>query len=248
MTDPGDAGWRRLGPDPRIAAWAEAARPAARAAVAAAPGGWRCGATWFAGVDALPNGPDGSIGGAPFPWDALPLAPAVLHRGQVSVVRAGYPRPDPGETEAAARFRRDRDAAHLDGLIGEGRPPRRFIREPHAWILGIPLDAAEASPLVVWEGSHAVLRERLLAALAVVPPDRWGETDVTEAYVAARAEAFRLCRRVVLRARPGQATLLHRLALHGVAPWDGEGGPADGRMIAYFRPLLPSVEAWLRGP
>ena len=59
------AGWRRIGPDPAIAAWAAAARPVAEAAVAASPEPWRCGGTWFVGVDALPNGPDGRMGDAP---------------------------------------------------------------------------------------------------------------------------------------------------------------------------------------
>ncbi len=71
----GDRGWQRIGPDPRIAAWAAAALPVARAAVRASAEEWRCGGTWFVGVDALPNGPEGQVGGAPFPWAALPLAP-----------------------------------------------------------------------------------------------------------------------------------------------------------------------------
>jgi len=47
-----------------------------------------------------------------------------------------------------------------------------------------------------------------------------------------------------LPAAPGQAYLLHRLALHGVAPWaDGAEASADGRMVAYFRPILPGGAA-----
>ena len=45
----------------------------------------------------------------------------------------------------------------------------------------------------------------------------------------------------------GGAVLLHRLLIHGVAPWaEGAVAPPEGRMVAYFRPVLPSVEDWLR--
>ena len=81
---------------------------------------WRCGGTWFVGVDALPNSPDGAINGTPFPWAALPLTPEPLHTAQLSVIRPGYPQPSPEETPAAFAFRRDRDAAHLDGLLPIG--------------------------------------------------------------------------------------------------------------------------------
>ena len=40
--------------------------------------------------------------------------------------------------------------------------------------------------------------------------------------------------------------ILHRHLIHGVAPW-AEGAVAEppGRMVAYFRPVLPDVAAWL---
>lgn len=245
MTGPG---WQRIGPDPRIAAWSTAAAAVARAVDAASDEPWRAGGTWRAGVDALPNGPDGSLGGVAFPWAALPLRPAPLHPGQLSIVRPGYPRPGAEESEAAFRFRRDRDAAHLDGLLAEGAARHRFIREPHAWILGLPLTACDAgaAPLVVWEGSHRIMAAALRAALAPHPAETWGEIDVTAAYQAARRRVFAECPRTPLPARPGEATLLHRLTLHGVAPWaDGAAAPPEGRMIAYFRPLMTSVAAWL---
>ena len=242
----GAAGWSRIGPHPAIAAWAEAARSAALAALASATEPWRCGGTWFVGVDALPNAPDGSIRGAAFPWEALPLAPEPLHPAQLSVIRPGYPQPSPDETPAAFAFRRDRDAAHLDGLLAVGPDKRRMVREPHAWILGLPLNDARAAPLTVWEGSHEILRAALSQALSPHPPEIWGEIDITEAYQQARREIFATCRRVELPARPGEATLLHRLTLHGVAAWTPQdSAPPEGRMIAYLRPLLASVEAWL---
>lgn len=247
----GPAGWRRVGPDPAIAAWAEAALPAARAALAAPGGDWRHGGTWFVGVDALPNAPDGSILGTPFPWGALPLPPEPLHRAQLSTTRPGYPQPDPGETEAAFRFRRNRAAAHLDGLLPVGPDRRRMVREPHAWILGLPLTEAgpEAAPLTVWEGSHRLIGPALARAMEGHPPGALADLDITEAYQAARAQAFATCRRIDLPARPGEGILLHRHLLHGVAPWaEGATAAPEGRIIAYLRPLLPSVADWLANP
>jgi hypothetical protein len=72
-------GWQKLGPDPRIVDWASAALPVAETVIAASAEPWRCGGTWFVGVDALPNGADGTVGGVAFPWDALPLVPEPLH-------------------------------------------------------------------------------------------------------------------------------------------------------------------------
>jgi hypothetical protein len=242
-------GWQRLGPHLAIRAWADAARPAALQTLAASPEPWRCGGTWFVGVDALPNATDGGIDGTPFPWNALPLAPEPLHRAQLSVIRPGYPQPSPDETPAAFAFRRDRDAAHLDGLLPIGPDKRRMVKEPHAWILGLPLNDSGASPLTVWEGSHEILRAALLKAFAPHPPETWGEIDVTDAYQQARKVVFATCRRIELPARPGEATLLHRFTLHGVAPWKPQDeAPPEGRMIAYLRPQLLTVEAWLADP
>ena len=110
--------------------------------------------------------------------------------------------------------------------------------------------SADAAPLVVWEGSHEILRAALRAVLAPHPRHEWPEVDMTDAYQQARAEVFARCRRVELPGRPGEAHVLHRLALHGVAPWGAAAtGGADGRMIAYFRPLLAGgVAAWLDLP
>jgi hypothetical protein len=242
-------GWQRLGPHPAIAAWARAAHQSARDHLATTPDPWRCGGTWFVGVDALPNAPDGSIRGTPFPWAALPLAPVPLHKAQLSVIRPGYPQPSEEETPAAFAYRQTRDAAHLDGLLPTGPDRRRRVEEPHAWILGLPLNETTAAPLTVWEGSHTLMRAALLTALAPHPPEIWGKIDITDAYQAARREVFASCRRIELPARPGEATLLHRLTLHGVAPWKPDDtAPPEGRMIAYLRPLLPAVAPWLEDP
>ncbi|MBC2835082.1 hypothetical protein [Paragemmobacter straminiformis] len=240
-------GWRRV-TGQGIAAWAAAAGPIAARAVADSTEAWRCGGTWFVGLDALANDASGAVGGRVFPWSELGLAPVALHRGQLSVVRAGYPQPSEAETEAAFRFRLNRDAAHLDGLIAEGPEKRRRVVEPHRWIVGMALNDADegASPLVLWEGSHRIMRDALLAALRGLPEADWGKADITEAYQAARKRVFAECPRLVLPQRRGEAVVLHRLVVHGVAPWAvGAGAAAPGRMVAYFRPLMGSVAEWL---
>lgn len=242
-------GWHRIGPHPAIAAWAAAAQAAALDLLATTAEPWRCGGTWFVGVDALPNASDGSLADTPFPWDALPLAPEPLHRAQLSVIRPGYPQPSADETPAAFAFRRDRDAAHLDGLLPIGPDKRRMVREPHAWILGLPLNDAPASPLTVWEGSHELIRAALLQALSPHPPESWGDIDLTDPYQEARRAVFATCRRIELPAAPGEATLLHRLTIHGVAAWKPQDeAPPEGRMIAYLRPQFASVSDWLIQP
>lgn len=246
-----DRGWRPIGPDPAIAAWAKAARPLAEAAISNADADWRCGGTWCVGLDALDNDEAGNVAGLAFPWSSFGLVQQPLHRAQISTVRPGYPLPSDGENEAGFRFRLNRDAAHLDGVIAEGPEKRRFIREPHAWILGIALNetSRDASPLTVWEGSHEIIRTALLDALAKVDRADWGNSDLTEAYQHARKKVFETCKRVCVPIRPGEATLLHRLTIHGVAPWaEAAAAPKEGRMIAYFRPLMPSVEDWLLKP
>ncbi len=203
------------------------------------------------GLDLLPNDAAGTVAGVPLPWAAFGLSPEPLHRAQLSATYPGYPQPSPEETETAFRFRLTRDAAHLDGLLPIGPARQRMVKEPHGWILGLPLTEADAgaSPLVVWEGSHTLLRAALRQALAPHPPESWGEVDLTAAYAEARRAVFRDCRRVELPARPGEATLLHRLTLHGVAPWAaGARAAPEGRIIAYFRPQLPDVASWLTRP
>jgi hypothetical protein len=217
---------------------------------------YACEGTWFVGLDVLENDAVGRVGGsAPLDGVAVEVARSDLghwpdlHRAQVSVVHPGYPRPRDGETDAGFRYRLNRDAAHVDGVIGLGQPKRRFVQEPHAFILGIPLSeaTAEAAPLVVWDGSHHIMRRSFAQALGDCPPDQMSGIDVTDAYIAARREVFDTCTRVVVHAPPGGACLIHRLALHGVAPWGPDANAApEGRMIAYFRPPMPGgVAAWI---
>lgn len=241
----GPAGWRKIGYDPLIADWAAAAGAVAVPALQATDQPLRCGGTWAVGLELLHNAADGAVDGVAFPWNALPLAPMALHRGQLSAIYPGYPQPWQGESDAGLRFRQTRDAAHLDGLLAVGPKLRRMIREPHAWILGLPLTDCAAAPLVVYEGSHVLIQTAFHHFLAAQAGD-WGDVDLTEIYKATRAQVFASCRRVEIPVRPGEATLLHRLTVHGVAPWDAaENGPDAGRIIAYFRPMLASVRDWV---
>ncbi|WP_121061983.1 hypothetical protein [Chachezhania antarctica] len=247
-------GWLRFPADPAVLDWAEHARRAGEAALTdpAYSALHVCEGTWFVGLEALPNDALGRVAGSA-PLNGWVMAfierlygPLPLHRAQLSTVWPGYPRPRDGESEAAARYREKRDAAHVDGLRRDGPARRRFLSEPHAYILGLPLtDAApEAAPLVVWEGSHHLIARALRAALAPHPPADWPNIDLTDPYQTARRTAFDTCKRVTVPARPGEATLLHRLAVHGVAPWQADD--ADPRMIAYFRPHLPGgMTDWL---
>lgn len=254
-------GWRHFGHEAAVADWVARTLPHAREAVTAPKNAqWlRSGGTWFVGVNALPNDATGAVPGGPpltgaafdFIRKGLGFADLALEQGQVSVCYPGYPQPMPSESPSAFAYRRDRAAAHLDGLHAEGPDRRRFFHEPHSFLLGIPMVEAspDASPFVIWEGSHEILRAALREAFAGVPAERWSEVDVTEAYHAARRRIFAECRKVEIAARPGEAYLVHRLALHGMARWgDGATAGPDGRMIVYFRPILFGPEEWLRVP
>lgn len=257
-----ELGYVRFERDPALLDWVRAVRPLAEAAARdrSLHAKWlRHGRTWFVGVNALPNDAAGAVPGQGVPplsgraHDWIRTRPGLAHTGydraQVSVCYPGYPRQDPGESDAAHAYRLRRDAAHVDGLHPVGPARRRKLREAHAFVLGIPLSRASprAAPFVVWEGSHRVMARALADALAGTPPARWSEVDLTEAYHAARRTVFETCRRVELPARPGEAYLVHRHALHGVAPWDGRArAEAAGRMIAYFRPeIAGGFPAWL---
>ena len=250
-------GWHHFPRDPALAHWIDGIRDAALA-TAGDPDlsrRWtRAGGTWFAGVNALANDATGRVGsgqvgsGPALAGAAIAFAraqmPAIagLDRGQVSICYPGYPRQDPGESDAAFRYRHRRDGAHLDGLHPIGPERRRHLMEYHSFILGLPITDAgpDAAPLVVWEGSHRIMGRVLRQCLADVPPGDWGGVDLTDPYQAARKQVFETCPRRVLAARPGEATVLHRFLLHGMAPWSGGRG---ARAIVYFRPPVAQLDA-----
>ena len=231
-------GWCRL---PPLLEWAEAVAPLALRLGAGDPA--RHGGTWRAGVNLLPNDATGAVGGGP----PMPPEFAPYDRGQISTCLQGYPGRDEGESAAAHAFRRDRDAAHLDGLLPEGPARRRHLRERHRMLLGVALTdhAPGAAPFVMWERSHETLRTVLRDNLPA-DPARWGDTDLTEAYGAARRHILATHVRREIPLRRGEAVLVHRLALHGTAPWRGPDGRP--RTIAWFRPDHPDPRQWLHGP
>ncbi|WP_295317683.1 hypothetical protein, partial [Roseobacter sp.] len=225
-----ETGWALFAPEVATVAWAQKARGAGLRALKAPHLAhmYQCERTWFVGLDALPNGPDGDIDGSgPLRGAAVDAVLAqsgflpTLHRAQLSVVWPGYPRPREGESDAGFRYRRDRDAAHVDGVMREGSPKRRFVREPHAFIIGVTLTETDpgAAPLVVWEGSHLIMARAFRSAFAGHSPDSLSAMDVTEVYQTARREVFDTCPRILLHGSPGTVSMVHRLALHGVAPW-----------------------------
>ncbi len=254
-------GWCRFAYDPVLADWARHALPWARKAVTEPQHAkWlRCGGTWFAGVNALPNDATGALAnGKPlggtainFIQQSLGLNGFAWDRGQVSVCYPNYPQPMASEPAAAFRFRRDHGAAHVDGLLPEGEKRRRYLREYHGFILGIPLVefSADASPFVIWEGSHTIIRSALMARFAHHPPEQWCKEDITDAYHQARRAVFANCQRIEIAAVPGEAFIAHRLSLHGIATW-GKSATAgkDGRMIGYFRPEIDGPLTWLTAP
>lgn len=242
-------GWQRFGAEPAVAQWAAAALASLEGR---ALDDLRLGDTWDVGLEGLPNDDAGTVGGVALRGSAIATARELhdlpLHRAQVSTVLPGYPQPSPDESSAAFTFRRDRDSAHVDGILPIGLERRRMVREPHAWLLGLPLNhcGAGASPLVVWDGSHRIMARAFAEALGTAPEANRPFTDITEAYQAARREVFATCERIVLHTSPGEAVLLHRHAVHGISPWaEGAEAPTEGRIVAYFRPVLPSVGDWL---
>lgn len=254
-------GWIVFPPEPAVSRWVQHATEAAIKALRdpTLADQYACEGTWFVGIDALPNDERGRVA------DSAPLDGAAvdfigrngggwpdLHRAQVSGVFPGYPKSRDGESEAGFAYRLHRDAAHVDGVIGIGAPKRRFVQEPHAFILGLPLTWSDedAAPLVVWEGSHRAMQHAFRQVFDAAAEARAEEVDVTEAYTAARRAVFDRCPRRRLVAPPGSAILLHRMLLHGVAPFaTGAQADAAGRLIAYFRPPMPGgARAWAVAP
>lgn len=256
-------GWLHFAADAALQEWVEAVRPVALATAERADlrDTWmRCGGTWFVGANVLSNDTDGAVPAAAVPplrGSAVEFVRSELDApefewdaGQVSVCYPGYPQPSAAESEAAFRFRVKRHAAHVDG-IGRVDAGRR-LTESHAFVLGIPLTAmvTGAAALSVWEGSHEVFRQAFGQVLADRNAADWGTVELSDLYRETRARCFETCRRVAITAQPGEAYLVHRLALHGIAPWQDEE-TAPLRAVIYFRPTRVTAaksDWWLTSP
>ena len=255
-------GWAMFKNDPILADWiAKSSRFALNLSRDPTQSKWlRCNDTWFAGVNLLNNDVHGSVSGGP------PLAGAVIDfinqdlgiydfawdRAQISICYPGYPKKSKEESEKAFIYRKTRDGAHIDGVLKQEPARRRFMLEYHAFILGIPITTYDhgASPLVVWEGSHELIRKAFQERLYNVPEKLWANEDLTEAYHAVRRKIFETCKRVEIYSKPGASYIIHRLSLHGIAPW-AEAAKADpnfGRAIIYFRPTIFTSSEWLLLP
>ncbi len=217
----------------------------------------RCGGTWFVGMNFLNNDYSGSLNKVTFDGKAVS---SILDRygiffehwdkAQVSICYDGYPKPGKSETEASFLYRIKKFGAHVDGILPLGETRRRYAREYHNFIFGIPLVNFNkfAAPVVVWEGSHKIMRRFLSQKLLKNSSKFWKDQDITHLYHEARREVFLHCRKKIIVVPIGGSYILHRLSLHGIMPW-GKNGHAEGsnRMIAYFRPLLKEAKFWLEG-
>ena len=162
--------------------------------------------------------------------------PLPLILPQVSVTYPAYPRRDADETEAAHRYRRTpRWAPISTGFLPEGAARRRHLREPHGWITRRrPLSEADSRcrPAGRLGGQPEIMRAAFRRAFEGIAPGHWGDLDVTDIYKAARRHCFEICPRIEIALTPGEAVLVHRLSLHGIAPWtEGQrprprGGPS----------------------
>lgn len=244
--------------DADLLAWVRHALPAARRTMQdeSYSHWWRYDNSWFVGANSLPNDETGRLAGGP-PLAGSPInfvdteiAPGRFDwdMAQISVCMPGYPRPSDEEPASAHRYRMIRDAAHIDGLRRVAPDRRRFLDEYHGFILGIPMAEfnQDASPFVVWQGSHQIAQSAFQQEFSDLSPDNWGERDVTDVCHIVRTQIFTECARIELHCRPGACFLVHRFALHGMAPW-GQNAVAtdDGRMICYFRPEISDRKRWL---
>ena len=238
-------GFVTFGSDPRVLRWARAAYQRTlelTADKAVFDAQMRHQRTWFVGVDTLDNDVNGTVGSVPLdgPWN-VPKLP--LHHAQVSIVYAGYPQKDLDESEVNHRYRLNRRAAHVDGLLPVGPDKRRYAQEAHAYILGLPLNEVSAAPTVVWKGSHHIMKRALVDAIGDHMP---ADVDITNVYQAARREVFERCEMVPIICKVGGSFLLDRFALHGTECWDPSHVPVEeGRMIAFLRPEFPNPRDWL---
>ena len=216
----------------------------------------RCGGTWFPGVNFLNNKRNGDVDGVFFPEELKsfivenePAFDAVFDKAQISICYTGYHKKMKAESSKAFKFRTDRFSAHIDGILPLGQGRRRFLKEYHSFILGIPINSTsnKASPCVIWEGSHAIVRDAFKKYKEIQNIDTWDTHDITDFYNKLRSEIFNQCIAKTIWVPVGHAYLIHRLSFHGILPWKDNTKRKSGRMIAYFRPdLFQGQINWLK--
>ena len=228
----------------------------------------RSGQTWFVGMNFLKNTSDGSLGKISFDQVLLSqieqkfgVSVDYWDRGQVSINWEGYPKKDIFETDLSYRYRLKYFASHVDGLIPVGVKKRRYLKEPHAFVLGLPVlnNFIHSAPLVVWEGSHLIIRSMFNSIFREVEDTELENIDVTDFYKDARRQIFSSCTPRRIFSTDFQPYILDRHLLHGVAPWISSKksqtntdwksvklDPLDGRIIIYFRPYFKNLRNWIR--
>ena len=229
---------------------------------------FRSGNTWFIGTNFLDNGSDGNINGVSMSsglWSQISgkFGQGVEYwdPGQVSIFWQGYPKNDSRETEKAFKYRLNKYASHVDGLLPIGPKKRRFAKEYHAFILGLPVinSMAGSAPLVVWEGSHIIFRDLFRRLYNRVSETELRNLDITEMYQKCRTKVFSTCPIRKIFSDHNQPYVLDRHLLHGVVQWktnkmhsskkcpnDGiQFDPLSGRIVIYFRPSYKSPMDWL---
>ncbi|HCH23546.1 MAG TPA: hypothetical protein DE179_04550 [Oceanospirillaceae bacterium] len=252
-------GWAQLPASAELKAWQKHTLPIAiqRMQAPDLKQWWRYQNTWFAGVNALPNDATGAVAKGPsLPTGLLKqltnyvdCTELALDQAQISACLPGYPQASASESSASFQYRKQRYAAHFDGLRPLGPERRRHLTEQHSFILGIPLSShlPEAGPVMVWPGSHKLVQAWLQTELAQVPEQHWSEKDITDGYQLVRRHILETIQPEPIYAPLGGAYLIHRHALHGQGLWPKNTANVgkNGRIIAYFRPLLHTPHNWL---
>ena len=250
-------GWKVFNHDPKIVDWAQEAKSRTISKLCSrqlAKHDLRCGGTWFPGVRFLDNNDLGALGSTKLEGNSVGQISKKFGKffkfwdpAQISVIYPGYPKRVESESENAFKFRKEKFGSHVDGVIPIGKSRKRFIKEFHTFIYGISISEFDelAAPLIAWEGSHHIFRSALEQVLKHLEPTSWPDLDITMCYNEVRKHIFKKCKPRVIWVPIGGSFIIHRLCLHGVAPWgDGAFSEPSGRMIAYFRPNLIDSGHW----
>ena len=259
-------GWVKFDYNATIDNWVNQARPFVKQAMEHDDNQhwWRCGNTWFVGVNLLPNDNQGNIGDGflsgevnDFIQQYFIMPEKGFDRAQISTCVPGYPQPSVNESGTAFNFRLNKDAAHVDGVLPINK--RRFLQEYHAFILGIPLTDIDinTSPFVIWEQSHSIIEQTFSQRFNNIPYHQWQHEDITECYKSARQQVLDSCKRRVIEAKVGEVYFAHRLSVHGMTRWKQTENTSEhnkttksNRTICYFRPnyQIEELEVFLAHP